>query len=217
MAVFSDIQAPAPILTLTASVAPNPANDNTTLSFTLPVDANVRVEVVNSLQQVVATPINAQSLAAGMQTISIPTSALATGAYTVRIIAVAQNGTIYRAVRRLAARRIGTLKKPNTVSSSQNTSNNSSSLRLSVNPNPASSTIIASYILEEESSVTLEVLNILQQKQISPVVEPAKLLGKHDVDMNVSHFQTGTYYIRCTSVSREGVVRQQTIPFQVIK
>ena len=67
----------------------------------MPVDANVSAEVVNSLQQVVATPINAQSLAAGMQTISIPTAALTNGAYTVRIIAVAQNGTIYRTVLQL--------------------------------------------------------------------------------------------------------------------
>lgn len=92
------VSLPDIVLGLSASLAPNPANDNTVLSWTLPVAASVSVELRNSLQQVVATPINAQAFSAGANTLPLSVGMLPNGTYSVRITALSASQTVFRAV-----------------------------------------------------------------------------------------------------------------------
>ena len=92
------VSLPDIVLGLSASLAPNPANDNTVLSWTLPVAAAVSVEIRNSLQQVVATPINAQAFSAGANTLPLSVGMLSNGTYSVRITAISASQTVFRAV-----------------------------------------------------------------------------------------------------------------------
>lgn len=120
---------------------------------------------------------------------------------------------------RLAARRVGTFKKTpkSTFSEQNNILLSKKSLQLSVYPNPASDIISVSYMGQDDAIITVEVLNLLKKQQIQPQVEQARFIGKNIISLNVAHLQTGTYYVRCTSVSRDGNIQQQTTPFQLIK
>ena len=67
---------------LGASIYPNPANDQATLTFTLAAAKNVQIEVVDQLGRTVAQVAN-ETLDAGAHSFTISTSALAAGVYNV--------------------------------------------------------------------------------------------------------------------------------------
>ena len=66
------------------TLAPNPATNRTELSFDLLKASAVRVDVVDALGRVVATPANG-NLTAGKQQVAINTADLAGGLYSVVI------------------------------------------------------------------------------------------------------------------------------------
>ncbi|MBS1772720.1 MAG: choice-of-anchor J domain-containing protein [Bacteroidetes bacterium] len=66
------------------SVYPNPANDNTTLAFTLTEKSSVGLQVLDAVGRVVNT-VNAVQYEKGTQHISINTADLATGLYTIKL------------------------------------------------------------------------------------------------------------------------------------
>ena len=66
------------------SLAPNPANTQSTLSFNLTRSAAVRIDVVDNLGRVVATPAN-DPLNAGARQVTINTADLAAGLYNIVI------------------------------------------------------------------------------------------------------------------------------------
>ncbi|MBO2010338.1 T9SS-dependent choice-of-anchor J family protein [Hymenobacter negativus] len=66
------------------TLAPNPAADRTDLSFELLKSSAVRVDVIDAIGRIVATPANA-NMAAGVQHVAINTAALSGGVYSVTI------------------------------------------------------------------------------------------------------------------------------------
>ena len=66
------------------SLAPNPANTQSTLSFNLTKSAAVRIDVVDNLGRVIATPANGP-LNAGARQVTINTADLAAGLYNIVI------------------------------------------------------------------------------------------------------------------------------------
>lgn len=69
---------------INTNIYPNPAKDEATLTFSLGAQSNVTITVVDGLGRVVST-VEDGNRNAGMQTVSINTSALATGVYNVLI------------------------------------------------------------------------------------------------------------------------------------
>ena len=60
--------------------APNPVIDNTSISFYLPEDANVRLTVSNTLGQEIMT-LSDSSFTKGMHTVDMDATSLSTGVY----------------------------------------------------------------------------------------------------------------------------------------
>lgn len=71
---------------------PNPFNPSTVLSYQIPVNADVRLEVFNILGQSVALLVNEQKVA-GSHTVSFDASALSSGIYIYRINTIGFNQT----------------------------------------------------------------------------------------------------------------------------
>jgi len=89
----TSISAVTDVVTAAAtSLAPNPSNAEATLSFDLRKSAAVRVNVVDALGRIIATPVNG-SLSAGPQHVNIHTADLAAGLYNVVIHTAAGNLT----------------------------------------------------------------------------------------------------------------------------
>jgi hypothetical protein len=78
------LSAPAAQRPLALDLFPNPATESATLSYYLPTSANVTVQVLDVLGRPVVTLASTQG--AGPQAVRIPTSALPTGLYTVRVV-----------------------------------------------------------------------------------------------------------------------------------
>jgi hypothetical protein len=74
--------------------APNPAQAQVGLRFTLPGKATTTVEIIDALQRVALTPLNAVPLQEGEQNVAVPVGSLTTGAYFVRLRAVLANGVV---------------------------------------------------------------------------------------------------------------------------
>jgi hypothetical protein len=81
-----------PVHTVNLLTAPNPATTSIGISFTLPQDATVNIEVIDALQRKILSPLADQLLSQGGQTIIVPVASLPSGAYSVRIIAHLVNG-----------------------------------------------------------------------------------------------------------------------------
>jgi hypothetical protein len=85
--------------------SPNPANDQTSLSYTLNADATVSIEIVDALQRVVMQPLRMEDREAGAYMLTVPTHSLATGAYTVRLTLHPRSGVPVRHVSSLLIHR----------------------------------------------------------------------------------------------------------------
>ncbi len=79
---------------------PNPFNPNTTLSFSLPVDAKVTIKIFNALGQEINTVAD-NNLTAGFHSINFNADALASGLYLYSIEAVGVDKTTYRSVKKM--------------------------------------------------------------------------------------------------------------------
>jgi len=64
---------------------PNPFNPSTTITFTLPIAGDVKLNVFNALGQKVATVLNNQRFTSGMHSVNFDASRLASGVYIYRL------------------------------------------------------------------------------------------------------------------------------------
>lgn len=71
---------------------PNPFSDATILSYSLPEQATVRLEVFDMLNQKVATLVSNKAQSAGSYQVSFDASRLTTGTYIAIMSAVTKNG-----------------------------------------------------------------------------------------------------------------------------
>jgi hypothetical protein len=72
--------------------SPNPANEQTSLSYMLYHDAVLHIEVINTLQQVVANLVRHEAREAGSYLLTVPVQTLPQGAYSVRVTVQKSNG-----------------------------------------------------------------------------------------------------------------------------
>ena len=90
-------------------------------------------------------------------------------------------------------------------------------LGVQASPNPASDRVTVSYTLSEAATVSVEVMNILNQVLFTPLSAVQQSAGRQSIEVNLASLQTGTYFIRCTSISPQGTMGRETIPVQIIR
>jgi hypothetical protein len=96
-------------------------------------------------------------------------------------------------------------------------SSTGATLQLALSPNPASSTVNVFYELLENATVTLEVLNILNQQVQNPLSYVQQNAGTQNISLDVSRLQSGTYMVRLIAYSVQGTFLQTTIPLQIVR
>ncbi|TAE32797.1 MAG: T9SS C-terminal target domain-containing protein, partial [Candidatus Kapaibacterium sp.] len=81
-------------LSLGLQISPNPASDRVSVSYSLPANSVVQVELLNVLNQVLATPVAMTQQEQGKHSVDINLSALQTGTYFIRCTATLREGRI---------------------------------------------------------------------------------------------------------------------------
>ena len=79
---------------------PNPFNPTTTVKFQLPVDANVRIELFNSIGQKVSELLNSD-LSGGVHEVSFEGSNLSSGIYYYTMNAVGKDGSNFTSTKKM--------------------------------------------------------------------------------------------------------------------
>ena len=79
---------------------PNPFNPTTTIKFQLPVDANVRIELFNSIGQKVSELLNSD-LSGGVHEVSFEGSNLSSGIYYYTMNAVGKDGSNFTSTKKM--------------------------------------------------------------------------------------------------------------------
>ncbi len=81
---------------LALQCAPNPAQTTVAVSYILPNAAKVTIEITDALQRVVMRPLEQFQQTANSYDAAVSVENLAPGAYTVRLTAVTETGTVFR-------------------------------------------------------------------------------------------------------------------------
>lgn len=95
-----EIDGPVPTTFALNQNHPNPFNPSTTISFTLPVEANVTIKLFNMLGQEI-TQIAKEDFAAGNHNINFTATDLTSGAYIYTLEAVGVNGSSFNSTKKM--------------------------------------------------------------------------------------------------------------------
>jgi hypothetical protein len=67
------------------NVAPNPAQNHITITYTLPTNAEVHIEILDALQRIIAVPLRNEAQKGGLHTFTMQTAFWSDGMYWLRL------------------------------------------------------------------------------------------------------------------------------------
>ncbi len=107
-----------------------------------------------------------------------------------------------------------TLKARVQAVSNQNSANQNT-LHLICSPNPATEQTSISYSLEEDATVTMEILDALQRVVLRPIIQENRQAGAYLLSVPVTTLPSGMYSVRMSVQPIAGMPIRQVLPLLI--